>query len=365
MSIISLVIGHSILPPERKRLNDILGEALKGLADGIRDRGVMQNNIKPRSSPTLDEGGPDGMQEEREEESNESMTPTAYSPPAEVEHGEKPMAQAGEMAAKPKYRPLISLLPIIREHYSTALHGITYDPMSTRRLRPILTILYTHIGRNPVVKDLAKNTSGEFSFQLQSGNGKEQLKESLDGIRELIAVAIEDSLRSVREAYDWHQDDSDSRKNLGGPLGFWQNHIVSHKTRSRRAGEPADPRRRLAGSQESLLNATWRYEADLLTWLETGFFSQPKLGREITEREMKELSSRDIARMLFKRDKVRGRRGYQTEDSTGTATPVDADVAMSKEDVAKAQEERVKAAAWLVAILDVSRCHVDMQAVHG
>lgn len=69
--------------------------------------------------------------------------------------------------------------------------------------------------------------------------------------------------------------------------------------------------------------------------------------------------------MLFKRDKVRGRRGYQTEDSTGTATPVDADVAMSKEDVAKAQEERVKAAAWLVAILDVSRCHVDMQAVHG
>ena len=353
LSIISLVIGHSILPPERKRLNDILGEALKGLADGIRGRGVMQNTA-PRRPRTLSDGGPDGVEEEREDESNESTTPTAYSPPAQIEEGREAIDEAERAATKPKYRPLVSLLPIIREHYSTALHGITYDPMSTRRLRPILTILYTHIGRNPVVKDLAKNTSGEFSFQLQSGNGKEQLKESLDGIRELISLAIEDALRSIREAYDWHQDDSDSRKNLGGPLGFWQNHVVSHKTRSRKAGEPADPRRRLASSQESLLNATWTYEHDLLTWLETGFFSQPKMGRAITEREMKELSSRDIARMLFKRDKVRGRRGNHTEDSTGTATPVDGDVALSKEDIAKAQEERVKAAAWLVAILDVS-----------
>jgi hypothetical protein len=101
------------------------------------------------------------------------------------------------------------------------------------------------------------------------------------------------------------------------------------------------------------LNATWSYEHDLLTWLETGFFSQPKSGRMITEREMKELSSRDIARMLFKRDKVRGRRGHHAEDTTGTSTPVDHDATLSKEDVAKAQEERVKAAAWLVAILDV------------
>jgi hypothetical protein len=352
LSIISLIIGHTILPPERKRLNDILGEALKGLAAGIRGRGVMRNTVS-RLSRTLSDGGADGMEQEREDASNESATPTAYSPPAQIEQARESIELAEQDDVKPKYRPLVSLLPIIREHYSTALHGITYDPMSTRRLRPILTILYTHIGRNPIVKDLAKTTSGEYSFELQSGNGKEQLKESLDGIRELIALAIEDSLRAVREAYDWHQDDSDSRQNLGGPLGFWQNHVVSHKTRARKAGEPSDPRRRLATSQEALLNATWSYEHDLLTWLETGFFSQAKSGRMITEREMKELSSRDIARMLFKRDKVRGRRGHHAEDTTGTSTPVDHDATLSKEDVAKAQEERVKAAAWLVAILDV------------
>jgi hypothetical protein len=354
LSIISLIIGHSILPPERKRLNDILGEALKGLAAGIRDRRVMRNTA-PHHSQTLSDGGADGTEQERETASNESATPTAYPPPDQIEQARGSIEFAeNEPINKPKYRPLVSLLPIIREHYSTALHGITYDPMSTRRLRPILTILYAHIGRNPIVKDLVKTTAGEFSFELQFSSGKEQLKESLDGIRELIALAIEDSLRAVREAYDWHQDDSDSRKNLGGPLGFWQNHVAPHKTRSRKAGEPADPRRRLAYSQETLLNATWSYEHDLLTWLETGFFSQPRSGRMITEREMRELSSRDITRMLFKRDKVRGRRGYLTEESTGIGTPVDPDVALSKEDVARAQEERVKAAAWLVAILDVS-----------
>ena len=51
------------------------------------------------------------------------------------------------------------MIPLIKEQYSTALHGITYDPMSTRKIRPILTILATKISRNALVREWAKNTS--------------------------------------------------------------------------------------------------------------------------------------------------------------------------------------------------------------
>ena len=367
LSIVSLIIGHAILPPERKRLNDILGEALKGLAEGVRGSSNVQTAREPEvvaASDVLEDAGPDGAEEERhderEEESATSSAQTAYSPPIQPA-GESVSEKKAEAPVKATtYRPLVTLLPVIREHYSTALHGITYDPMSTRRLRPILTILYALIGRNPIVKTMAKNPNGAFSFELQPGGGKEQLAESLSGIRELIALGIEDSLRAIRESYDWHQDDSVSRPRLGGPLGFWQNHFAHHSRAVRKESDPLDPRRRVAQTQEALLSATWAYEHDLFTWLETGFFTlTPGRGMEITERDLKDRSRRDMARTLFVREKVRGRRGRRADspNASGDASESDAPPSktpLSKADLAKVQNERVKAAAWLVAILDVS-----------
>jgi hypothetical protein len=363
LSNVSLVIGHAILPPERKRLNDILGEALKGLAEGVRGSSNVQTAPEPEVASVadvLEDAGPDGAEEERhderEEESATSSAQTAYSPPISPA-GESVSEKKAQVPVKAStYRPLVTLLPIIRDHYSTALHGITYDPMSTRRLRPILTILYALIGRNPIVKAMAKNPTGAFAFELQSGGGKEQLAESLRGIRELIALGIEDSLRAIRESYDWHQDDSGSRPRLGGPLGFWQNHFAHHSRAVRKEGESLDPRRRVAQTQEALLSATWAYEHDLFTWLETGFFTPtPGRGMEITERDVKERSRRDMARRLFKQEKVRGRRGHRSDDPNMSGDTSEPHAPLSKADLAKVQDERVKAAAWLVAILDVSR----------
>jgi hypothetical protein len=386
ISILSLIIGHSILPPERKRLNDILGEGLKGLAEGVKGKQQILrassriDSVHRRTEIAMEAGGldgPDGVDDERGEEetvqwSNAETVVEEDSSPAEstgkqgdntASNQEKQKVSSDTTHTKKiSFRPLVTLLPLIREQYSIALHGITYDPMSTRRLRPILTILYTHIGRNPIVKGLAKSATttdlgdGERVFEQSHGKGKDRLEGSLIELRRSIATGLEESLRGIREAYDWHQDDSPGRQHLGGLLGFWQNYVmVKRNNRFEKdvlGSKERDPRRRLEQFQESLLNAVWTYEHDLLTWLETGFFGCPARGREITEREMKDMSSRDIARMLFKRDKFRGRRGFKGDDAIERGIVEDS-MPGPKRNMDDAHKERVKAAAWLVAMLDV------------
>lgn len=295
--------------------------------------------------------GPDGEGAERNERAvGESTSDTAVS--SESTARERSLTEKqGHSGSRHKYtyRPLATLLPILREQYSTALHGITYDPMSTRKLRPILTIIYTQIGRNAVVRQLGKGQITELS-QLEAGNGTAALMDSLSMLKSSIAEALEAALHGVREAYDWEVSDDPGATKIGGIRGGLMH--IKRTGKKTRDGQYVDPRRTLSGLQERLLAGMVIYEQEVLEWLEGGVLAcpvNPGMGSRSTT-----ISSRHMAKMLFKRDKT-----LQLARNDGNVfRPRLSDPHPQAYDAADRMimrhEERVKLASWLVAMVDVS-----------